>query len=481
MLDLSSLLQRIRIYDLNSYEKVTDLIERIRQHPDPFLENIIPLSHNGLKKLYLEYTSSELEHDMLDIFDSLQKQDTKDILKDIEDFLHKSITLNSNAREAMEKLTQSFLIFTAEAKTLQRIIPELLNNLGYVLGERIGYSQKSSDRIIKELIVNLENYTTTKTGSESNNLYDNVTAYADSSHITYSYPSKLDFILKEMFKSIRKLILPTTNDVKDINKDIFNELTKTLSNIGFRIQNTDQSLLNLIKYDFRGKDRINDSSTQYSGRFSGLEALAYMVAITKHFGYNWNATCPNSSSAVNIIGENGGFFTVGDSITALRSKNDCTDLGSAKIFKEANILAETYRNGNVFKYDLNTPALCLLEGNSKGDIICLDYNSDSYVDADPIYAKTLPWVFGWLVRVLFKGEGPFYVETPTTYVDTWTTSNYKIKVRNGDFAGLGGIQNPSGNGTYYTIKEIPIINRQVSSTKRHFIKICFGYYTTKDL
>lgn len=466
--DTSSLLQRIRTYDTNAYEKITDVVERIRQHPDPFLENILPLTHNGLKKLYIENSDTELEQDTLDIKTSLQDQDTIDMMKDIENFLYKTIISNANARDGLEDLTRSFLIFTEDAAQLRKKIPEVLFELGNILGSQVGYSKKSSDRVIKELIVNLENYATSKTGTEANNLYDNISAYSDTTY--RGYPSRLDSVLIELFKAIRNLVIPTSSQVKDTTKNILDELIKRLASLGFKIENSDQSLLNLLKNDFRGKNRITDSSTQYSGRFSALETLAFMVALGNHFGYNWDESCPTSTSPVKITGENGGYLTVGDSITALRSKNDCTDLGTAKIFKDANTIGETFRNGNVFKYNLSTPALCLLEGNSKGDINCIDYNNDHFLDPDPIYAKTLPWVFGWIARILFEGEGPFYVDTPTTFKDTWTTSSYKIKVRNGDFAGLGGVKNPSGNGSYYTIKEIEILNRQVGSYEEAFYK-----------
>jgi hypothetical protein len=471
LLQLAGLMQRIRTYDSNSYDKVMNLVQRIREHPDPFLENILPITHNGLKKLYIENTQESFKSDTLDLAPTLEKPDTLTNLKDLEDLLDKTIRKNLNARDATEKLLQSLLIFsTNDTQDLSKALSNLLYNLGDILGAKVGYSQKSSDRVIKELIVNLENYTTPKTGTESNNLYDDITAYQDT---TYGgYPSNLQNLLIELFKNLRKLVIPNNTQVKDTSKDILDETTKTLANLGFSLSNVDQSLLDLLRLDFKGRNRISDINTIYSGRFSGLEALAYMVALGKHFGYNWNFTCPSSTSPVYITGESSGYLTFGDSLTAMRSKNDCTDLGTATIMKQANLLAETYKNGSVIKFDLNTPALCLLEGESKGDINCIDYNSDGKIDPDPVYAKTLPWVFGWLVGVLFEGNGPFYYsgDPPTTFNDTWFTSDYKIKVRNNDFAGLGGIQNPAGNGSHYTIREIPISNRAVSSKEEAFYR-----------
>ncbi len=428
LMEIAAILQRIRTYDPDSYNKVMNLIQRIREHPDPFLENILPITHNGLKKLYLENTSISLQNDVLDLVQTLEDPITKSDLQELEDLIDKIIRKNTNTRQATENLLQSLLIFqTNNTQNLSETLTQLLYNLGNILGSRTGYSNKSSDRVIKELIVNLENYTTQGNGSESNNLYDLDSAYQNT---TYGgYPSRLDNLFKELFKKVKNLILPDSTKVKDPSKDILDETVKTLSNLNFTIEGADNSLLDLLRLDFKGRNRITDNiNTTYSGRFSALESLAYMVALGKHFGYNWNISCPNSSANVYITGESGGYLTFGDSLTAMRSKNDCTDLGSANIINQANSIGETFKDGYVLKYDLNTPGLCLLEGQSKGDINCLDYNGDNKIDPDPIYAKTLPWVFGWLVRILYNGEGPFYYGSPTTFVDTWTTSEYKIKV-----------------------------------------------------
>ncbi len=470
LLELSHIMQRVRTYDSASYEQVTDIIQRIRNHPDPFLENIIPLTHNGLKKIYLENTKSQLSSDVLDIVSILKEPDTQQNLKDIEDLLHKTLYLNSNAREGSEKVLQSLLIFSSsDTSALRKKITNLMLQLGDTLGNKVGYSQKPASRVIKELIVNLESYATAGSGTETN-IYDTESPYSNTSYGGYS--SKLDDLFIELFKKIRNLILPDPSMVKDTSRDILEMTMKNLNSLGFSVKGVDSSLIKLIQNDFLGRNRVSDANTQYSGRFSALETLAYLVALTKHFGYNWNMSCPSSTSKVYITGESGGYLSLGDSINALRSKNDCTDLGTANIMNQSNNLGETYKNGSIFKYTLSTPALCLLEGNSKGDIDCNDYNNDSFIDPDPVYAKTLPWVFGWINRILFEGYGPFYVsgETPTSFQDTWTTSEYKIKVRNNDFAGLGGIQNPAGNGSYYTIKEIGINDRETSSKEEAFYK-----------
>lgn len=469
LMEVAGILQRIRTYDENSYEKVMDVLERIRNHPDPFLENVIPLTHNGLKKLYLENTNESFKTDVLDLVSTLRDTETINNIKELEDLLDKIIRKNTNTRNATEDLLQSLLIFETEDTTnLSKTLTNLLYNTGNILGAKVGYSNKSSDKVIKELIVNIENYTTSKTGSESNNLYDDISAYQNTSY--GGYPSRFDSLLIELFKQLRNLVNPNASMVKDTSKNILDETSKTLSNLGFKIEGIDRSLLDLLRLDFKGQSRISDANSIYSGRFSALEALSFMVAMGKHYGYNWNIACPSSSSKVYITGESGGYLTFGDSLTAMQSKNDCTDLGTANIMNQANSIGETYKNGSVLKYNLNTPALCLLEGESKGDINCVDYNSDGFIDPDPVYAKTLPWVFGWLVNVLFEGKGPFYTDNPTTFIDTWTTSDYKIKVKNGDFAGIGGVQNPADDGSHYTIKEISIPERATSSKEEAFFK-----------
>jgi hypothetical protein len=203
LLQLAGLMQRIRTYDSNSYDKVMNLVQRIREHPDPFLENILPITHNGLKKLYLENTQESFKSDTLDLVSTLEKPDTLTNLKDLEDLLDKTIRKNLNARDAIEKILQSLLIFsTNDTQDLSKTLSNLLYNLGDILGAKVGYSQDSSDRVIKELIVNLENYTISKTRTESNNLYDDITAYQDT---TYGgYPSNLQNLLNRIIQKPKK-------------------------------------------------------------------------------------------------------------------------------------------------------------------------------------------------------------------------------------------------------------------------------------
>jgi len=157
------------------------------------------------------------------------------------------------------------------------------------------------------------------------------------------------------------------------------------------------------------------------------------------------------------------------------------NLGIGAILWLASISDHVRKDGAIFRFNLNTPALTLLEGESRGPIGGSN---------DPIYTRTIPWALGLLTDVLYSGKGPYFnknrvdgsgnILTPDgkiyrtsggqdqTYKQTWTTSRYAIPALNKDdstlnrWVGLGGFTGGDGTnsnpfpGTSYTIREISI-------------------------
>ncbi|GIX42905.1 MAG: hypothetical protein KatS3mg129_2638 [Leptospiraceae bacterium] len=215
-----------------------------------------------------------------------------------------------------------------------------------------------------------------------------------------------------------------------------------------------------------------------------LESLAYQMALADFFGYTWDDSCPHSNQPPQITGETNGIMTIGDSILAMRSYNNCT----SNTFKPDII--RTFQNMNKneemwygtptnkkIKISLSTPALCFLQGASKGSVNCIDSNNDGFFDSNFFYTNTLVFAMDWLVKVTLKGYGPYYNRNKSpspNYVQEWETEKFKIKVRSGHCAGLDGskISNCNGNGTSLTIKEVPISeeDRKVDSDEEAFYK-----------
>lgn len=183
-----------------------------------------------------------------------------------------------------------------------------------------------------------------------------------------------------------------------------------------------------------------------------------------------------------------------------RRSTSISNLGVAAVLWNSGISGRVKRDGQTETISLNTPALSRLEN----DTILTGAN-------DPIYTKTLPWILAGLSSVLYSGQGPYYNPNRTndsgeiltldnrvyrsssgvdiTFKKNWNTSRYKITVRNANnnevrYAGLGGTDFPStdtGNGSFYTIPEIPIpeSERAVGSDEEAFYKNFVWYLYQK--
>ncbi len=480
LLRASTLINRLRTQDQTAYEASLDLMERIRNGDAPFLSVAIPLSHAGLNKLYSDKSEAELRDDFNEVADDLESADTVDLLHDIEDFLYKATIQNVNARTGLEKVVEALGDSSLNGdRYLKRKLVTMLGGLGDMLGQRAGFSDyRSPDYAVKQLIVNLENYNTASTGPESANIYDSQWAYSQTT-LGAGKNAELKNVLVDLYQGVRDLLQPPSSYVVDSSTPILETLSIRLNELGFAndIDGVDASLGRMLELDLNGLDRDSNNSS-YS--VSALESLLFMIVLGDVYGYQWANTPPFSSSTPTITGHsnsgNGGVLTLGDSVFALQSKIRGDDtLSLIRFLYDSRADNKVYKNGSVFLFDINAPALMFLQGNSRGAM----NNINNQSSADAIYSQTLPFMLNWVKKVIYDGYGPYYssdMGPGANYSTSWNTDEYRIIVdRLGSSAGthqvgIGGVEDPGGNGTSYTINEIPIAGREVSSREEAFYK-----------
>ncbi|MCB1169955.1 MAG: hypothetical protein KDK25_06450, partial [Leptospiraceae bacterium] len=480
LLRLSTLINRLRTQDTAAYDASLNLMERIRSGDAPFLPVIIPLSHQGLSKLYDENSEAELRDDFYQLADDLQSTETTDLIKDVEDFLYKATIQNVNARAGLEKVMEALGDPSLNGdRYLKRKLVGLLGGLGDMLGQKAGFSDyRSADYAVKQLIVNLENYTTAATGPESNNIYDTRWAYYQQT-LGAGKNAELKNVLVDLYQGVRDLLQPPSTYVVDSSTPILETWSIRMNDLGFAsdIDGVDASLGKMMELDLNGLDRDADGSS-YS--VSALENLLFMLVLGDVYGYQWANSPPFSSSSPTITGQSnsgqGGILTLGDSVFSLQSKIRGDDtLSLIRFLYDSQANAKVYKNGSVFSFNINAPALMFLQGGSRGAM----NNVNNQSLADPIYSQTIPFMMNWIKKVIYEGYGPYYsadMGAGANYVSTWSTDEYRITVdRLGASSGthqigIGGVQDPGGNGTSYTINEIPIPGRQVGSREEAFYK-----------
>lgn len=480
LLRFSTLINRLRTQDSTAYESSLALMERIRQGDAPFLSVAIPLSHAGLNKLYGEKSDDELRNEFNELADDLESAETIDLLHDVEDFLYKSTIQNLNARDGLEKVVEALGDSTLNGdRYLKRKLVSMLGGLGDMLGQRAGFSDyRSPDYAVKQLIVNLEEYNTAATGMESSNVFDSQWAYSQTT-LGVGKNAELKNILVHLYQRARDLLQPPSSYVLDSSTPILETMSIRLNELGFanEIDGVDESLGKMMELDLNGLDRDSDGSS-YS--VSALESLLFMLVLGDTYGYQWANTPPFSSSTPTITGQSnsgeGGVITLGDSVFALQSKIRGDDtLSLIRFLYDSRADSKVYKNGSVYLFDINAPALMFLQGQSRGEM----NNVNNQSGADPIYSQTLPLVLNWVKRVIYEGYGPYYssdMGPGGNYLSSWNTDEYRITVdRLGSSSGthqigLGGVEDPGGNGTSYTINEIPISGREVDSREEAFYK-----------
>ena len=480
LLRLSTLINRLRTQDATAYESSLELMERIRGGDAPFLSVAIPLSHAGLNKLYREKSAGEMRDEFYQLSDDLESAETIDLLTDVENFLYKSTIQNANARAGLEKVMEALGDPTLNGdRYLKRKLVAMLGGLGDMLGQRAGFSDyRSPVDAVKQLIVNLENYNTAATGPESANVYDSQWAYSQTT-LGAGKNAELKNVLVDLYQSVRNLLQPPSSYVVDSSTPILETASIRLSELGFAedIDGVDESLGKMMELDLNGLDRDSDGSS-YS--VSALESLLFMLVLGDVYGYQWANTPPFSSSTPTITGHSnsgqGGVITLGDSVFALQSKIRGDDtLSLIRFLYDSRANNKVYKNGSVFLFDIDAPALMFLQGASRGPM----NNVNNQSSADAIYSQTLPLVLNWVKKVIYEGYGPYYssdMGPGANYLSAWSTDEYRITVdRLGASAGtyqigIGGVQDPGGNGTSYSITEIPIASRQVGSREEAFYK-----------
>ncbi len=504
----SKIIGRIQRNNPTTYQNLQPLLERIRNYPRPVIRNIIPITTTYLLNEYNTKNSRTIGNQILDFANTLGNQNSKDLLEKYQDLAVKALRTNTNFRQATEDLVNAFLepAFSGDKKIINSVI-DLAYNIGELFYKRAGRSNDtSSETVIKTLMVNLEkNFTIGGSNHQGINSYQDLNSPVIKS-------AELNNISIDLFVLLRQFIQPAIVPVtKEANVILADKLIQNMSLLSFtsNITGAEESLLDMMNLDSNGRDRRTNTG---SNILSALESLFYTLSIVDIFGYNWLAgdgvgfsdrTWLNTANPFT-----NGQINIGDALWSLQS---VMQSGTAVNFN--SILTLSKNSGQVFKsnlagtlipltgatqgIDFNTPVLSLLERESIGSTSPIESPN-----VDPIFRKTVPWVFNWIRRVTYSGYGPYYNKnkkdgngnflapdgtiarfqnlTENNFKPSWKTARYKVcQQKTGpstNDVGLGGREYPNCSaanpGTDYTIYEISKTNseRAVDSDEEAFYK-----------
>ncbi|EMJ95982.1 hypothetical protein [Leptospira alstonii] len=438
LLKVNILIHRLRDAPSGAFETALPWLEKIRNSPRKVLRNLSPISQGVLIYLYNTYDVTDTETKYEELAEALKDPDMIELFQDLETVLHKALVQNTNARAGVESILKGMILSTD--KVLKNRMIDLVAEIGNAFQQRAGFKDfKSSDTVLKDLVVNLEKYYT-----PGGSVYDSskIGDYRDP-----NFPCDFSVVLTEAFRYLKPLLTTGGVYTKDPNVLLGKEFGKNLFNLGFPIE-TDSSLKELIRLDYLGRDRTYGG---FEYKVSALEHLMFLLTLADTFGFRWEKPADNTvmslepNGSVNGGPMTGGVLTVGDSIYSLGSAMT-GNLGVKTFLNQSANDGAVYRNGDPispipFRMEINTPTLSLLESPDPSVV------PDA---ADPVFTKTIPFMMRLIVNTVLSGGGPYYNKNRkdktgnifTTdgklYIDSngndliyksfWSSSDYRIKL-----------------------------------------------------
>ncbi|WP_243393320.1 hypothetical protein [Leptospira perolatii] len=508
----ADLIDKIQNTNPTAYQQVLPVLEKIRTYPRAVVRNIVPITTGALLNEYNTKNKNQVASSIADLAQTLRDPDTQDTLHKIEDFLFKSLSTNANFRSGVEDLMNGFFAPSLLTdRSLKDGLIDLIYEIGEMMFKKAGFlDQKSPQTSMKELIINVENFFTTSSGGGDTNQFDTNAAYSAPGGTLHS--SDFRVTLRDLFSVIKSLVVPAGN----VTTNLLEQTSLNAYNLDFLRDptNVNQSLRDLLHLDGDGLHRQNDIASR---PISALESLFLVLTLADNYGYRWNPGDTGNNYLSNSGGNGsymtGGELTLGDAIFSMGSiigssdsfnfKN-ITELSrtSNKVFRETATSAAPHR----YKIGFNTRVLSILEDQSRGETASVtDPGSPGAFSGeasfDPVYAKTIPWILDWIVKVTLEGYGPYYnvnrrnisgdFLSPSgaiarfsnlaenKYVASWKTDRYWIEINPNSVSHLvylGGYADPvlgtTPDAGRYTITEITKtdVERAVNSDEEAFYK-----------
>ena len=457
--------------DSASFDTAMGYVDRLRGSSQPFLHEGMPFQRAGFQDTFDQSNRDDVRDLTNRTADFLAQPSIATDVSEIQAFLIKLLETNASARTASEELFKSALSLTdTEGPGLFHVLAEL----GQTFRASGGFDGNTSARISMVFFLQRINTYFYPGGS----VYDADTAYQDS-----EFPSDLPSQFVDLYFAIRPFLVANGSHTGT------RPLVETLSENLFTLpegmhEGADQSLSQMIDMDAYGADRLN---SVHSTEISALESLLFLLSLGSHFGYRWDA---NPSSPATITAETDGVLTVGDILFSLRSliKGDPV-LSLSGFLQDSQSSGHVYRNGSVMSFGINSPALALLQGESRGSANSLAETGYT------VYHRTVPYMMNWIVRTIYQGQAPYFNQnrvngsgdiltmdgtvyrtsggTDLTYVPAWQTDEFRVRVRQyhgggtytDHFIAPSGYEDPAGNGTAFQISEstVALSERAVDS------------------
>ncbi len=386
-----------------------------------------------------------------------------ELITDPDDINSNSINTDlGNMTKGIVTLLDASAQMVSQDPALKERLFSLLDEVPVLYAAETG-NGKDLPHVLKDLVENIETYFLPVDASDTVPA-DRADYYINNSEIYVN--SDLKNTMKEMMPALQKLMIASgkpgavIRDPEGKGRGFLDIFMQSLKQLGWtdeyiKNMNLDADLVNMVRYDGFGKDRAAGGA-----EVSYLDHTVFTLLAAANFGYNDSAVEAGVDGEVYIdSGEslnhghghgssNGGMITLNDCLIVQEvpvngTTGDTTYslvLGSPKgdqTFRSSTPYSAAEKDQNRFYLHSSYPSNCLLSGQCIGDGGLpnggkgVDTDNDTIPEAGESDTgnykwitywpyngngtgemNTARWSMGWIGRICWNGEGPYYYADP---------------------------------------------------------------------
>ena len=400
--------------------------------------------HKFIAYLNARFQGEELDQVVQDLIDYLtdrEGQTFKSVMDQALEGLGKLLMRHQTGMDAL--LTG--LADVLENESVKSQVYDILRAFGNMTAASV--QGKDLHGILRLLLTNAEDYFTI-----DGEVYSQTPDYDSDTDLVYTN-AELGESLRTLLPALQQISMAAGSEFAALGPGPERYLADFLGT-GLYQKNVDLSALEdsiakMIIYDAHGRNRRTNSD---ASKLSILDHLIFTLMVSNYFGYLDGGNVGEGNHNHGHGAPTNGILTLNDCLFNLTSDYILQTLGVYNLCldRELDHINSIHRSSKPFNntdarpfgIDANYFALNLLSGEAAGDVgvpeggasINRAYNTYQPYSADGCgELNTARWIMGWIARVCWEGQGPYYVNDDQ-YKDQWKTDYYLIEMNDPDKA-----------------------------------------------
>jgi hypothetical protein len=437
---LANVLETSLLLNSTQFSSIEQIRKKAANQPGNLLADNTVILGKAFEYIAANHDGAKINSIMKALIDYLVTPTTVQDFKDIEDFLKKLLQDNTNTQTAMRQFVGGFSEILGDADCKQ-LIQQMAKEFGRLLNSQVNNIQFRE--IFRQLLVNLYNY-----------FVSGGSAFATNAGTAFNgalFSPNASFPVQGTFKSFKNLI--TDNAAKSPGSYPFELLSQGLARIDYDFTTDElerglQSFLNLNL-------NLQNRSSAHKG-LSLLESALYTMAAASNFGFTYSSVYSRNGLATAGSTAGNGVMTIGDAVNSM----------GVPLITLGPMIAndnQIKRDNTSYYFDKNSPALIMLEGESRGDV-GNNFGNTTNPSAPSVGSlftnfpsagaaqdsSTTRWIISWIAKATWKGYGPYYNKNKQDGSGNYLAPDGSIYMSS---TGNGQKYQPNWHTSYYCIED----------------------------